>query len=76
MKLILSWSNVVQEQRPEGDRVYLPVYGLPALDDAAAKAWGRGGATVIRIPALGPAMRGGGLRCLTQTVRARRGAAP
>ncbi len=67
--LSLSWNNVVQEVRNGTPRVYLPTYRLPALDQSATKTWESLGYEVIPIDCLGPAIFGGAIRCLSQTVR-------
>ena len=61
---MLSYNNVLIEEA-EGTRVvYLPRYGLTALDDAAESAWTGLGFTVRAIGGLTTsAMYGGALRC-------------
>ncbi len=71
LHLSLSYNNVVQEMRPGGPRVYLPTYRLPALDQAATDVWRKLGYEVVPIDCLGPAVFGGSVRCLCQTIRER-----
>ncbi len=67
----LSYTNVVQDHRGGKPTVYLPTYRFDVLDNAAARAWRRLGYEVVRIDALGPALNGGGVHCLSQVLRAR-----
>ena len=70
---VLSGTNVIQESRAGRRFVYLPTHRLPAFDRATIATWTRLGYEVVPIDALGPAMLGGGVRCLSQVVRERPG---
>jgi len=67
--LTITYTNVVFDVRGDHKTVYVPVYGLGALDDAATRAWRELGYEVVPIDALGPAIHGGALRCLSQVTR-------
>jgi hypothetical protein len=61
---MLTYNNVLLETTPAGAQVYLPNYGLAALDEAAASAWQALGFTVHPVDGLvTSAMYGGALRC-------------
>lgn len=61
---MLSYNNVLIEEAEGARVVYLPRYGLTALDDAAESAWTGLGFTVRAIGGLTTsAMYGGALRC-------------
>jgi hypothetical protein len=61
---MLSYNNVLLEDGAGGRLVYLPRYGWPAFDDAAAAAWRELGFTPRPIDGLvTSAMYGGALRC-------------
>lgn len=61
---MLTYNNVLLENGPEGDVVYLPKYGWPAMDTAAAQAWQKAGFKARTIEGLTiSAMYGGALRC-------------
>lgn len=64
-----SYNNVILENRDGRRIVYLPAYGIPALDAAAQKIWSQQGFQVVSIDALGPAIFGGAVRCLSQVFR-------
>lgn len=68
-RLTISYNNVVLEDRGTSRTVYLPFYGLGAVDKAAMAVWNAAGFRVRPIPCLGPAYFGGGVRCLTQVLR-------
>ena len=68
-RIVLSYTNVVLDAAPDRKRAYVPQYGLATLDQAALDTWRRLGWTPVGIDCLGPALAGGGLRCLTQVVR-------
>ena len=61
---MLTYNNVLLEQDEGRHRVYLPLYGWPAMDEAAASAWQRIGFEPRSIDGLTiSAMYGGALRC-------------
>jgi hypothetical protein len=61
---MLTYNNVIVEADANGQRVYLPRYGWPAMDDAARAAWTALGFTVRPIDGLTiSSMYGGALRC-------------
>jgi len=61
---VLTWNNALIESGDQGPTIYLPQYGWPRLDRAAADAWRAAGFTVHPVPGLTvSAMYGGALRC-------------
>ena len=61
---MLTYNNVLLEAFGGTQTVYLPRYGLQALDDAARSAWTDAGFTPVAIDGLATsAMYGGALRC-------------
>jgi hypothetical protein len=68
-RLTITYTNVVQDQRNGQRTVYLPRYDVGEIDRRAAAAWTALGHRVVSIDALGPAMLGGSLRCLSQVLR-------
>jgi len=73
---VLTWNNCLVERRAGVRRVYMPSYGAPALDEAAAAAFQANGCEVIPIDVAEIAADGGTVRCLTNVVAWRRDAAP
>jgi len=71
LRLALTYTNVVQDRRGGTHTIYLPQYGLPALDRAASAAWETLGCRVVGVDALGPAMHGGAIRCLSHVIKRR-----
>jgi hypothetical protein len=67
--MLLSWTNVILDEREGKRTAYVPSYRLPALDRAAAETWRRLGFRVVPVDALGPGLNGGGLRCMSQVFR-------
>lgn len=61
----LSYNNVLLEERSGRLHVYLPVYGVAALDRAATRVWEDEGAVVHPIEVEGLFRLGGSVRCLT-----------
>lgn len=60
----MTYQNVLIENYQGVKRVYMPVYGVPATDNAAREAYQREGFEVIEIPAARLSTRlGGGIRC-------------
>ena len=68
-EVLLTWTNVITEMRDGEAHVYVPSYGLPTLDRKAHETWRRLGYVVHPIDCAGPIVEGGGIRCLTNTVR-------
>jgi len=69
---LLAYHNVLLEQERDDRVVYLPRYGLGALDDAAALAWRRAGYRIVVIDGLlTSASYGGGLRCSVKVLARR-----
>lgn len=64
----LSYNNVLSERRDGQLHVYLPVYDVPALDDAATAIWQEEGAIVHPIRVDGLFRLGGSVRCLTAPI--------
>lgn len=61
---MLTYNNVLLEADVDGEVVYLPRYGWPAMDEAAASAWSEIGFATRPIEGLTvSAMYGGALRC-------------
>ncbi|MCA9504772.1 MAG: hypothetical protein H6748_21280 [Spirochaetaceae bacterium] len=61
---ILTYNNVIQEEREGSRSVWLPHYGLAPLDRAAADAWRALGYRVVPIEGYATsALYGGALRC-------------
>jgi hypothetical protein len=75
-RVVLSYTNVIQDERHGVRTVYMPTYRLPTFDDQAARAWKRCGFQVVRVDAFGPGLNGGALRCLSQVIRRAPQAAP
>jgi len=65
----LTYNNVLLEATPEARVVYLPQYGWPAMDRAAADAWNNLGCRVVPVTRLTTsAMYGGSLRCCVKVL--------
>jgi hypothetical protein len=66
---LLSYCNVLVEERHNQGVVYLPQYGFEKLDEAAVQVWGSLGFTVKPVPGFSTSsMYGGGLRCCTKVL--------
>lgn len=65
---VLTWNNALVERRGAERRVYLPVYGVPLLDDEAARAFRDAGSRVFAIDVSGIAPDGGTVRCITNVL--------
>lgn len=66
---MLTYNNVIVEQAAGHDTVYLPAYGWPAMDQAAATQWRELGYRVRRVEGLTTsAMYGGSLRCAVKVL--------
>jgi N-dimethylarginine dimethylaminohydrolase len=68
-RVIVTWTNAVAEARDGKRRVYLPCYGLKRLDRAAQDAWEALGFEAVPISAEALIVLGGGVRCITNTLR-------
>lgn len=66
---LLTWTNVVMDQRDGRQIVYLPVYGIPHLDRRARSVWARLGFEVRLIPSQELILHGGAVRCATNVIR-------
>jgi hypothetical protein len=64
-----SYNNVIMDRRQGRRVVYMPTCGIGTLDTAARQVWESQNYEVITIDALGPALLGGGVRCLSQVFR-------
>jgi len=68
----LTYNNVLLERTADDQTVYLPRYGLEAVDQAAAAAWEHAGFTVRPVTGLTTsAMFGGSLRCCVKVLTRR-----
>jgi len=65
----LGYDNVLMERRADGLHVAMPVYGVPPLDRAAARAWESHRATVHPVRVGGLVRLGGTVRCLVAPLR-------
>jgi len=65
----LGYDNVLVDQRADGLHVLMPVYGVEALDEAAADAYRALGATVHPIDVSAIFHHGGTVRCLAAVLR-------
>jgi hypothetical protein len=63
--VFLSYNNVLLDRRGGRLHVFLPRYGVPSLDRAAARAWAEAGARVHPIEASTIYRLGGSVRCVT-----------
>lgn len=69
---VLSYNNVLIERVGDTRRVYMPVYGLAALDEAAHRAWTVAGFEPRTIPGVTTsAMYRGSLRCSVKILERR-----
>ncbi len=71
MNQMISYTNAVQEEVGGEKIAYVPRYGLPPLDRAGLQTWEELGYRVRAIEATGPSMLGGGVRCISQQIRAK-----
>lgn len=69
---LLTWNNALVERRRDGPRAYVPVYGIPLLDDAAQETYRRLGFRTFPVNATRIAQRGGTVRCVTNVLEWRR----
>jgi len=68
---MITYNNVLMEERLGKRIVYMPTYAAPALDTAAAAVYGRLGFEVRTIDVSGIYNSGGALRCMVNVVRRR-----
>lgn len=67
---VLTYNNVLLEERNGVARVYLPQYGFPALDDAAREQWRALGYEVYAVGGYAmSALYGGALRCSAKVLK-------
>lgn len=66
---MITYNNVLIDERDEGRTVYMPVYGLPILDQYAASIYARLGLTVQTVDVTGIFERGGALRCVANVTK-------
>ncbi len=67
---VLTYNNIISVNQPDTQQVYLPQYGLKALDNAAVEAWQNAGYVVIKVPGfINSALYGGALRCAVKVLR-------
>ncbi len=64
----MSYNNAMLETRDGQLHVYMPTYGVPALDDAATEVWVGQGAVVHPIDVSDLFRLGGSVRCLTAPI--------
>lgn len=66
---MLTYNNALLHEGDSAREVFIPHYGLEALDNAATKAWEDAGFVVHAIPGFATsAMYGGALRCTTKVL--------
>ena len=68
---MLTYNNVLMEERGGRRIVYMPYYGVSALDEAAASAYEREGLEVRPVDVRGVYRLGGALRCTVNVLRRR-----
>jgi hypothetical protein len=64
----LTWNNALVERREDGRRAYVPVYGLPALDERALAVYAAAGLHPRPIDVARLAPHGGTVRCVTNVL--------
>ena len=65
---LLTWNNCLVERRRGIRRVYMPVYGVPDLDEAAVAVFRAAGYRVFPIDCAAIVKDGGTVRCITNVV--------
>jgi hypothetical protein len=70
-RVYITYNNAILETRRGVKRVYMPVYGIPGLDDAARQVYEREGWTVLPVRVAGLYRHTGSLRCLVGIIRRR-----
>lgn len=68
---MVTYTNVLMEQRDGRQRVLMPTYDFPALDDYAAKVYTNLGFEVSRIDVSSLYENGGAIRCIVNVSRRR-----
>jgi hypothetical protein len=68
-QVYVTYNNAILETRNGAKRIFMPVYGLPALDSAAGRIFEEQGWTVIPIRVAGLYRHTGSLRCLVGILR-------
>ena len=68
-QVYMTYNNGIAESRDGEKSFYMPVYGIPALDDAAAACYERCGYIVKRVRVASLYRHTGSLRCLVGIVR-------
>jgi hypothetical protein len=70
-RVYVSYNNALLERRSGEKRIYMPVYGIPALDRAAGKAFGEQGWQVVPVRVDKLYRHTGSLRCQVGVIRRR-----
>ncbi len=70
-RVFVSYNNVILERRDGEKRVYMPVYGVPALDRSAGEAFEKEGWQVIPVRVAKLYRHTGSLRCQVGIIRRR-----
>ncbi len=70
-RVFVSYNNVILERRGVEKRVYMPVYGVPALDRAAGEVFSKEGWIVIPVRVAKLYRHTGSLRCQVGIIRRR-----
>lgn len=70
-RVYVSYNNVVLERRDGEKRVYMPIYGIPSLDRAAAKVFEKEGWRVTPVRVAKLYGHTGSLRCQVGVIRKR-----
>ena len=65
---VYTWNNALVERRPEGRRAYVPVYGIPWLDDQALATYRKLGFETFPIDVSRIMHLGGTVRCVTNVL--------
>jgi len=68
---MITYNNVLMEERHGKRIVYMPTYHVPALDDSAAEVYEQLGFEVHTVDVSGVYQSGGALRCMVNVVRRR-----
>jgi hypothetical protein len=67
---LVTWNNAVTDRCGTRRVAYVPVYGIPILDDMARRIWTKAGYAVKPIRCVQVIREGGAVRCLTNALRA------
>jgi hypothetical protein len=68
-RVYVTYNNSILETRTGEKRIYMPVYGVQALDDAARKVYEAEGWKVLPVPVGKVYRQTGSLRCLVGVIR-------